>query len=249
TKWYTAYLSISVSFCLFIRYLGTSSEWLKSMGLELKPSKTRLAHTLEEYEGNTPGFNFLGFNIRQFPVGKYQSGKNNGKLLGFKTIITPSQEKQKIHYEQVANIIYAHRTATQEALIGKLNPIIRGWANYYSTVVSKDAYEYQDHLIFCKLKAWAKRRHPKKSIQWIINRYWKTIGGNNWAFATNAKSENLMRLRTHSETPIVRHVKVKGESSPYDGNLVVRIEAARESGKLKDSPGKRSNASVHFLGA
>jgi len=196
------------------------SEWLKSMGLELKPSKTRLAHTLEEYEGNTPGFNFLGFNIRQFPVGKYQSGKNNGKLLGFKTIITPSQEKQKIHYEQVANIIYAHRTATQEALIGKLNPIIRGWANYYSTVVSKDAYEYQDHLIFCKLKAWAKRRHPKKSIQWIINRYWKTIGGNNWAFATNAKSENLMRLRTHSETPIVRHVKVKGESSPYDGNLV-----------------------------
>ncbi|EGK86043.1 group II intron reverse transcriptase/maturase [Microcoleus vaginatus PCC 9802] len=196
------------------------SEWLKSMGLELKPSKTRLAHTLEEYEGNTPGFNFLGFNIRQFPVGKYHSGKNNGKLLGFKTIITPSQEKQKIHYEQVANIIYAHRTATQEALIGKLNPIIRGWANYYSTVVSSDAYETQDHLIFCKLKAWAKRRHPKKSIQWIINRYWKTIGGNNWVFATNAKSENLMRLRTHSETPIVRHVKVKGESSPYDGNLV-----------------------------
>ncbi|WP_333065121.1 group II intron reverse transcriptase/maturase [Microcoleus sp. Pol7_B1] len=196
------------------------SEWLKSMGLELKPSKTRLAHTLEEYEGNTPGFNFLGFNIRQFPVGKYHSGKNNGKLLGFKTIITPSQEKQKIHYEQVANIIYAHRTATQEALIGKLNPIIRGWANYYSTVVSKDAYEDQDHLIFCKLKAWAKRRHPKKSIQWIINRYWKTIGGNNWVFATNAKSENLMRLRTHSETSIVRHVKVKGESSPYDGNLV-----------------------------
>ncbi|WP_333050352.1 MULTISPECIES: group II intron maturase-specific domain-containing protein [unclassified Microcoleus] len=190
------------------------------MGLELKPSKTRLAHTLEEYEGNTPGFNFLGFNIRQFPVGKHHSGKNNGKLLGFKTIITPSQEKQKIHYEQVANIIYAHRTATQEALIGKLNPIIRGWANYYSTVVSQETYEDQDHLIFDKLKAWAKRRHPKKSIQWIINRYWQTIGGNNWVFATNAKSENLMRLRTHSETPIVRHVKVKGESSPYDGNLV-----------------------------
>src|ERR687886_2478701 len=94
------------------------SEWLKGMGLELKPSKTRLAHTLIEYEGNPPSFNFLGFNIRQFQVGKHQSGKNNGKLLGFKTIITPSKEKQKIHYSQVASIIEAHKTATQRALIG-----------------------------------------------------------------------------------------------------------------------------------
>jgi hypothetical protein len=46
-----------------------------------------------------------------------------------------------------------------------------------------------------------------------------------------------------------KFVNVKGEKSPYDGDLVVRIEAARESGKLKYSPGKRSNASVHFLGA
>ncbi|WP_251956819.1 reverse transcriptase domain-containing protein [Nostoc commune] len=46
------------------------SKWLKGMGLELKPSKTRLAHTLNQYEQQKPGFNFLGFNIRQFLVGK-----------------------------------------------------------------------------------------------------------------------------------------------------------------------------------
>jgi RNA-directed DNA polymerase len=56
------------------------AEWLKSMGLELKPSKTRLAHTINEHEGQKPGFDFLGFNVRQYPVGKYQSGKNNGTL-------------------------------------------------------------------------------------------------------------------------------------------------------------------------
>jgi hypothetical protein len=33
------------------------------MGLELKPSKTRLTHTLNKYENEEPGFNFLGFNI------------------------------------------------------------------------------------------------------------------------------------------------------------------------------------------
>lgn len=40
------------------------SEWLQDMGLELKPSKTRFAHTLYEYEQEKPGFDFLGFTIR-----------------------------------------------------------------------------------------------------------------------------------------------------------------------------------------
>jgi len=230
------------------------SDWLKGMGLELKPSKTHLAHTFEEFEGNTPGFNFLGFNVRQFPVGKYHSGKNNGKLLGFKTLITPSKEKQKIHYEQIAKTIYAHRTATQEALIGKLNPIIKGWANYYSSVVSEKAYEEQDHLMYQKLKAWAKRRHPKKSIRWIINRYWKSIDGNNWVFATKAMGENPIRLRTHSETSIVRHVKVKGESSPYDGNLVYWSRrmgrhpeiSKREATLLKRQKGECNHCGLFF---
>ena len=34
--------------------------WLEGIGLELKPSKTRLSYTLKEYQGNV-GFNFLGF--------------------------------------------------------------------------------------------------------------------------------------------------------------------------------------------
>jgi RNA-directed DNA polymerase len=60
--------------------------WLAEIGLELKPSKTRISHTLYEYEGNV-GFDFLGFTIRQFEVGKKHSGKStNSELLGFKTI-------------------------------------------------------------------------------------------------------------------------------------------------------------------
>ncbi len=39
-------------------------EWLNQIGLELKPEKTKIGHTLEEYEGNKPGFDFLGFNVR-----------------------------------------------------------------------------------------------------------------------------------------------------------------------------------------
>jgi RNA-directed DNA polymerase len=229
------------------------SEWLKGIGLELKPSKTRLAHTLIQYEQEKPGFDFLGFNIRQYPVGKYQTGNINnqhgGKALGFKTIITPSKKKVKVHYDKIASVIEAHKAAPQAALISQLNPIIRGWANYYATVVSKVTYSDIDNLTYQKLKAWAKRRHPRKNGGWVSKKYWQTLGGDNWVFATRKEGSTPLRLLNHADTPIVRHVKVKGESSPYDGNLVVRIEAARESGRLKDSPGKRSNASVHFLGA
>ncbi|MCT7992955.1 group II intron reverse transcriptase/maturase [Laspinema olomoucense] len=198
------------------------SEWLKGIGLELKPSKTRLAHTLNPCGQEQPGFNFLGFNIRQFPVGKYHTGKTSrgNRPLGFKTIITPSKEKLKVHYDKIAEVIEAHKTALQVAVISRINPIIRGWAKYYSTVISSEAYSNLDHLVFLKLTAWAKRRHPNKSNGWAFRKYWQTIEGVSWVFATRSEGKNPMRLLKHSATEIKRHVKVKGESSPYDGNLV-----------------------------
>ena len=190
------------------------SEWLIDMGLELKPAKTRLTHTLNMCGKEEPGFDFLGFNIRQFKVGKLHSKQ------GFKTIITPSKEKLKIHYDRVASIIDDHKAAPQAALISRLNPVITGWSNYYSTVVSKVAYSDIDNLMYPKLKAWAEHRHPNKSRGWVSNKYWQTIGGDNWVFATKQEGKNPMRLRSHAETPIIRHVKVKGDASPYDGNLI-----------------------------
>ena len=84
----------------------TIEEWLIDIGLELKPSKTRICHTLKTHNDVKPGFNFLGFNVRQFFVGKYTSGKDGkGNILGFKTIITPSKEGQKRHYSKIAEVI------------------------------------------------------------------------------------------------------------------------------------------------
>jgi len=62
-----------------------ASEWLKGMGLWLSPNKTKVTHTLTPHQGNV-GFDFLGFTIRQFQVGKTHTGKNtHGKPLGFNT--------------------------------------------------------------------------------------------------------------------------------------------------------------------
>ncbi|MDJ0725357.1 MAG: group II intron reverse transcriptase/maturase [Prochloraceae cyanobacterium] len=196
------------------------SEWLDDMGLEIKPSKTRLTHTLSELKPEKPGFDFLGFNIRQFKAGKYTTGKVNGKPLGFKTIITPSKDSQKIHYKQIAEVIDRHRGQSQTVLITNLNPIIRGWCNYFRSVCSKKVFTKLDQLIWWKLFKWGKRRHNNKGIKWIIDRYWQSIGGDNWVFATRQEGTNPMRLLKHSSVEIKRYVKVKGEVSPYDGNLV-----------------------------
>lgn len=224
------------------------SEWLLGMGLELKPSKTRLTHTLNKHEDEEPGFNFLGFNIKQWKVGKYHSKQ------GFKTLITPSKEKQKIHYDRVDSIIKDHKSASQMALINQLNPVIIGWSNYYSTVVSKVAYSDLDNLMYPKLKSWAQRRHPNKSGKWVSNKYWQTIGGDNWVFATRQEGNNPIRLRSHAETPIIRHVKVKGDASPYDGNLIYWSSrmgkhpevTERVATLLKKQKGKCTYCELHF---
>src|SRR5919202_1158366 len=224
------------------------SERLNGMGLELKPSKTRLAHTLIQWEPEEQGFDFLGVTIQQFPVGKYHSKQ------GFKTIITPGKQKQKVHYDQIASVIEAHKAAPQAALISRLNPIIRGWANYYATVVSKVAYSDIDDLMYQKLRAWAKRRHPRKNGEWVSRKYWQSIGGDNWVFATREEGTTPLRLHNHADTPIVRHVKVKGESSPYDGNLVYWSTRmgnnpempSRVSKLLKKQKGKCTHCGLYF---
>ncbi len=202
------------------------AEWLNGIGLELKPSKTHISHTLNKYGGKNPGFDFLGFTVRQFPVGKYQSGKNgSGELLGYKTLIKPSKKKINLHSEALGKIIESHKSAPQEVLINRLNSVIRGWANYYSTVVSKEVFSELDHIIYQQLRAWGIRRHPKKDLHWITAKYW-LVRTEGWVFSTKDGKDKDLRLYKHSETPILRHVKVQEGRSPYDGDW---IYARRES--------------------
>jgi RNA-directed DNA polymerase len=192
-------------------------EWLKGIGLELKDTKTHITHTLDN--GDKPGFDFLGFNIRQYRVGKYKTGKNaQGNPLGFKTIIKPSKKAIKTHYKKLKEIVDSHRAAPQEALIRHLNPVIKGWSNYYSTKVSKEVFSQMDSSLYWKLTKWGIQRHPNKKEKWIAKKYWQKVGNRHWVFATRVES-NPIKLQLHAETPIVRHVKVKGEASPYNGNL------------------------------
>lgn len=203
--------------------------WLKSVGLELKPEKTKICHTLREIEVNgekvTPGFDFLGFTIRQYPVGKYKSGKTGGKgskPIGHKTHIKPSAKAIKAHSEALKGVIKNHKTAPQAALISRLNPIIRGWSNYYSGVVSMKTFNQMDNNIWLQLRAWTVTRCGKANLEKLKKYFHKVtvkIGNGkerneNWLF----QSEDGLSLKKHSYTQITRHTLVKPEASPYDGN-------------------------------
>ncbi|MGJ5674724.1 MAG: group II intron reverse transcriptase/maturase [Nostochopsis sp.] len=186
------------------------ADWLTGMGLELNEKKTRIVHSYE-------GFNFLGFNVRQYRVGAYRAATNtNSKKLGFIALITPNAQKVKIHLDHIGNIIDNHHGAPQAALITRLNPVIKGWCNYYSTVVSKEIFSKCDHLTYQKLRAWAKRKCTQSNAKEIASKYWRTIGNDSWAFATHSG----IKMYKHSETPVVRHTKVQGNKSPYDGDFV-----------------------------
>ena len=53
----------------------------------------------------------------------------------------------------------------------RLNPIIRGWAAYYRTVVSSEAFSALDTYPWRLTYKWAKFGQPNKSRHWVVNRY------------------------------------------------------------------------------
>lgn len=201
------------------------SKWLAEMGLELKPEKTRLTHTLqpELSEDGFAGFDFLGHHIQQFPAGKYKSSINtHGKILGFITLLTPSKKSCLAHQQEIRRVILKHRSSPQAALIKDLNPVIGGWTNYYSNSDAATVGELakQDYLTYLKLRRWAKYRCGNINTGHI--KYWTSIDNNHWAFATRDENANTLRLIKHMEigSSSTTYVKVKGDKSPYDGDTV-----------------------------
>jgi len=191
--------------------------FLMERSLTLSEEKTKVTH-IEE------GFDFLGQNVRKY----------NGKLL-----IKPSKKNVKNFLGKVRKVLKKHKTAKQRNLIGLLNPIIRGWANYHRHVVAKKIFCWVDHQIWQKLWQWCKRRHPNKGRRWIKDRYFHRIGPRDWVFAGKVKKDDgktdYMKLYPAASTPIRRHVKIKSEACPYDMVWEPYFEE-RKTQKVKDAP-------------
>lgn len=184
-------------------------QFLRERGLELSQEKTRIVHISE-------GCDFLGQNVRKY---------------GRKLLITPAWKNVQALLDKVRDIVKEGRAKTQKWVIEKLNPILRGWANFHRHVCSKETYQWVDHTIFGILWKWAKRRHSNKGARWVKDRYFHRIGSRKWVFSSDGTTKHC--LYTTASTPIRRHVKIKGQANPFHPDWDPYFAKRKQTAKIR----------------
>jgi RNA-directed DNA polymerase len=172
-------------------------------GLTFSEEKTRFT-TLEE------GFDFLGFNIRQYKVSTTKTG--------YKLLIKPSKQSAKAFQRKLKLTFREMHGHSVETLIHKVNPLLRGWANYFRTVVAAKVFKDIDFYLFRLQGRWMKRQHPHKSWTWLSWKYHGRHDPNSnykYVFGLNEK-HRMVRL---TSVKIRRHIVVQNLASYDDPEL------------------------------
>lgn len=189
------------------------TEYLYKRQLSLAMEKTKITH-IEN------GFDFLGFNIRQYK-------KPNDKV---KLLIKPSKDSIKKAKLSIKNVFENKRGSSVRELITELNPIIRGTGFYWNKVVSKKIFNEIDDYIWKKIVKFLNHQHPHKNWEWKTKRYFKSdrngISKNKWIL-TDPKN-NQIQIVKMSWLPIERHIMVKYDNSPDNPELQQYFEQRDE---------------------
>jgi RNA-directed DNA polymerase len=183
--------------------------WLAERGLTLSEEKTRIVHLTE-------GFDFLGFNTKHYP--------RRTTRTGYKLLIRPSKKSVNAVREKLREAWLGLKGHKIAAVLYKLNPIIRGWANYFRTGVASRTFGKLDQWMYLRARRYAKHTHPNKSKEWRKKRYWGKLNPDredHWVFGNvrpnkDGKHHYLLKF---SWFKIERHVPVKGTASPDDASL------------------------------
>ncbi len=179
-------------------------EWLAVRGLTLSTEKTRIT-TIQE------GFDFLGFNARVVPTQLNRSG--------WKILIKPSAKSVQKVKDRLKKEWACLQGRSAAAVIQQLNPIIRGWANYFRHQVAARTFKQLDDFMLHKEIRYAKRAHPNKPKAWWKARYFGQLEPDTqfqWVFGDPQTGYRLLRFARFT---IIRHVMVKGTNSPDDPKL------------------------------
>lgn len=181
--------------------------YLKKRGLELAEDKTKVTHITE-------GFDFLGFNLRQYKV--RNRGRDEKRLL-----IKPSNASIKKTKQTINDIFKTYLGRPVRELIYKLNPVIRGAANYWSSQVASQTFSIMDHHVFNKTVKFLKRMHSGKSWGWIRKQYFRPdhtgVSKDKWILTD--PNDTTKQVKKFRWVPIKRHLMVKFKNSPDDPTL------------------------------
>lgn len=126
------------------------------MGLRLSVEKTRVCHIDE-------GFDFLGWHIQR---------RDWRSRTGKKAIYTyPSKKALASVVDKVRTLTRRARHRTFADLLRRLNPVLRGWCNYFRHGVSSRTFSYVDHFAFWRVFGWLRKRHPKLNKHTLVRRF------------------------------------------------------------------------------
>lgn len=145
--------------------LKFASSVLEKLGVELHQGKTRIVHVRH-------GFEFLGYKIKRgtrplkLPPHKIKSGTRRGSLY-----VYPKQKSIDRFKEQIRKRTRRKAPLSTQELIAELNPIIRGWGNYYSKAHVRKLFNQLDRWI----------------IRWLWSQRHKRWRNNGWKFLPSRK--------------------------------------------------------------
>lgn len=125
---------------------------LNRLKVELHPQKTRTVNLTRGKEG----FEFLGHHLRKTPSYRF-AGK-------FFLNRWPSQKAMTKIREKIRVVISRKRFGVKNVreLIPELNPILRGWGNYFKNGNASKAFNQIDHYVHYRLALFENKRRNRK---------------------------------------------------------------------------------------
>jgi len=132
------------------------------MGLRLSPDKTLITHIDQ-------GLDFLGGRIQRHR--KRGSNRHYVYTYPAKKALRAVTGKVKTLCRQVGT------DQSLDALLLRLNPVVRGWCGYFRPGVSYATFAYLRHYLWFRVWHWLRRKHPKATGKNIRRRYFR---GGSW---------------------------------------------------------------------
>jgi len=152
--------------------LEVVSDELRNLGLELHPEKTRIVDLREGREG----FDFLGCHFHARVSGRLlEEGKRVHYLHRW-----PSTRSMKRLRLRVKELTGRNRTGVKDVrvIIDDLNPVLRGWGNYFRTGNAARKFNQMDTYVWRRLHGFLVKRHGRnlrvgRADTWTRQFFWQ----------------------------------------------------------------------------
>jgi len=151
------------------------SERLESVGLRLHPDKTKIIYCKDSNrrrDFDCTSFTFLGYEFRPR---ESRSGKSGSIFTSFQPAISPVALKDKS--QQIRRWrIHLRTTRNLEELAEWINPVVRGWMNYYGRFNRREMYSLL-RGINTYLMRWARKKFKRLRAYKRVKAWWKRLAG------------------------------------------------------------------------